>query len=411
MNVKRLMAATMAGVMAVSTAIVFQISAVAAEDVVLSGAFDPAGSQYADEWCKNAEGEKQYVHQSTYAVDDFSAISDVKINLNVTETNAHVTAVKYAIINSGWDWVDGTSGTIDVSSSGAKTATIDLTSLSEDLLATCSQVLFRVETDSIVEGEVTDFGFTVTSITGTSNDTREWEETTVWTGSSRQPEVTEFDFSKLSDEAVFTITLNTAADSEGYTKGWGIGKIVANGVWGSAIEISSPGPDLTDATVSFKLADLLSKSGESELNKLTVQLYKEDKTAAVTKITVKDVSEEPDTPAAPSYTGDEGITSAENITPGTTLVQKTAVVDGEYNARFVQKVSEDDIKDATKVVFTLSNGTDTKTVESHNYFNSLKVNGNKITVDDGYVFVSYTIKDIPAGIEVTCEGVTAEFIS
>ena len=99
----------------------------------------------------------------------------------------------------------------------------------------------------------------------------------------------------------------------------------------------------------------------------------------------------------PGYTGD--------IPANTTVKQNTAVVDGKYNTRFVQKVSEDDIKGASKIEFTLSNGSKTVKAVSTKYFSSLTVNGEKVSADDGYVFLSYTVKDIPEGVTVTCTNV------
>lgn len=99
----------------------------------------------------------------------------------------------------------------------------------------------------------------------------------------------------------------------------------------------------------------------------------------------------------PGYKGD--------IPTNTTVTQTTAVVGGKFNARFVQKVSEDDIKGATKIRFTLTNGTDTVVVESDKYFGSLSVNGEKVSAGDGYVYLSYTVKNIPKDVTVTCTNV------
>jgi hypothetical protein len=116
----------------------------------------------------------------------------------------------------------------------------------------------------------------------------------------------------------------------------------------------------------------------------------------------KKPAEEPkDDPAeeSPSYTGDE-------IKENTIVKQTTAVVDGAYNSRLVKKVSADDIKNATEIEFTLSNGTKTIKVTSTKCYTSLSANGSSVDAGNGFVFLTYTIKGIPEGVTVTCTDIT-----
>lgn len=100
--------------------------------------------------------------------------------------------------------------------------------------------------------------------------------------------------------------------------------------------------------------------------------------------------------------------SIKNAPVGTPVTQKTAVSDGKYNERFVQKVAASDVAGKTKATFTLSNGTVTKTVSTTHYNTALTVDGEAVSAGSGYVFLVYTLSDIPDGVTVTVSGVTLE---
>lgn len=105
--------------------------------------------------------------------------------------------------------------------------------------------------------------------------------------------------------------------------------------------------------------------------------------------------------AASNYTDPVNTTIPENKI----VTQKTAVADGGYNQRFIEKVKASELVDATKIIFTVSNGTKTATYESTKCYSSLNVNGGSISAGDDYVFLGLTIKDIPEDITVTIKGI------
>ncbi len=70
--------------------------------------------------------------------------------------------------------------------------------------------------------------------------------------------------------------------------------------------------------------------------------------------------------------------------------------------RFVKMVSKASIEDKNLVTFTLSNGTATKTVEATSYYTELSASGENVVAPEGYVFLAYTVTDIPEGVTVTC---------
>lgn len=102
-----------------------------------------------------------------------------------------------------------------------------------------------------------------------------------------------------------------------------------------------------------------------------------------------------------SYTDPENT----DIPTGKTVTQKTVVEDGIYNQRFIKKVSASELVGATKIVFTVSNGTKTAKYESTKCYSSLNVNGDSLSAGDEYVFLGLTIKGIPENITVTIEGI------
>ncbi len=102
-----------------------------------------------------------------------------------------------------------------------------------------------------------------------------------------------------------------------------------------------------------------------------------------------------------SYTDPENT----DIPTGKTVTQKTVVEDGIYNQRFIKKVSASDLVGATKIVFTVSNGTKTAKYESTKCYSSLNVNGDSLSAGDDNVFLGLTIKGIPENITVTIVGI------
>ncbi len=78
------------------------------------------------------------------------------------------------------------------------------------------------------------------------------------------------------------------------------------------------------------------------------------------------------------------------------ITQKTAVVDGVYSQRFVEKVSAASLESASKITFTVSNGDKTVEYSTTKVYSALTVNGEKAEAGDGYVFIVLTIKNIPS---------------
>lgn len=97
-----------------------------------------------------------------------------------------------------------------------------------------------------------------------------------------------------------------------------------------------------------------------------------------------------------------GYTGTVDLPVNKIAVQKTAVSNGTYNSRFVMRVAAADIANASEVVFTLNNGTKTVTASTNKYYTSLTVNGTKTPAGNGYVLLTFTVKDIPEDTTVTC---------
>lgn len=127
---------------------------------------------------------------------------------------------------------------------------------------------------------------------------------------------------------------------------------------------------------------------------VTIILFLNNEFATVTKTFDIDI-------AASNYTDPVNTTILENKI----VTQKTAVADGVYNQRFIEKVKASELVDATKIIFTISNGTKTVTYESTKCYSSLNVNGGSISAGDDCVFLGLTIKGIPEGITVTIKGI------
>lgn len=93
------------------------------------------------------------------------------------------------------------------------------------------------------------------------------------------------------------------------------------------------------------------------------------------------------------------------IPEDTAVTMKTAVAEGVYSQRFVQKVSVDELEGASKAEFTLSNGTDTVKRSTNKCYSSLYVNGSIQQAGEGYVFLCFTVKDIPEDMQLTVESI------
>lgn len=91
----------------------------------------------------------------------------------------------------------------------------------------------------------------------------------------------------------------------------------------------------------------------------------------------------------------------EKIQPNVTYVQKTAVENGVYSERAVMMIKKEDAEAGKSVNVTFSNGTKSVTKTSKNYYAEISAVGNKITPDEGYVFVAVAITNIPEDVTLT----------
>ena len=106
-------------------------------------------------------------------------------------------------------------------------------------------------------------------------------------------------------------------------------------------------------------------------------------------------------PTTSGYTNDLIAVIPEN----TTVTMKTAAAEGVFSQRFVQKVSVEELEGASKVEFTLSNGTDTVKCSTDKCYSSLYVNGSIQQAGEGFVFLCFTVKDIPEDTQLTVEAI------
>ncbi len=96
------------------------------------------------------------------------------------------------------------------------------------------------------------------------------------------------------------------------------------------------------------------------------------------------------------------------IPVGMMVGQSTAIVDGVYNQRFVEKISADRLENASRITFTVTNGEKTAEYSTTKVYNSLNVNGAKAEAGEGYVFIVLTVKNIPEAKTVSVTGVSIE---
>ena len=96
------------------------------------------------------------------------------------------------------------------------------------------------------------------------------------------------------------------------------------------------------------------------------------------------------------------------IPVGMMVGQRTAIVDGVYNQRFVEKISVDRLENASRITFTVTNGEKTAEYSTTKVYSSLNVNGAKAEAGEGYVFIVLTIKDIPEAKTVSVTDVSIE---
>ena len=101
--------------------------------------------------------------------------------------------------------------------------------------------------------------------------------------------------------------------------------------------------------------------------------------------------------------GTSGVTVSETGLKAYTIYrQTTTAVDGYYAARFIQMIKKTDLDGVESITYTITDGTNTKTITGTSYFTTVKASGETITADDGYVFIGVIITGIPEASTLTC---------
>ena len=90
------------------------------------------------------------------------------------------------------------------------------------------------------------------------------------------------------------------------------------------------------------------------------------------------------------------------VAPNTIYRQKTTAVDGYYAARFIQMVKKTDLENVSSITYTITDGTNTKTITGTSCFAAVMASGSTITADDGYVFIGVIVTGIPEEATLTC---------
>lgn len=272
MRFKRAMAASMAAVMAVSSAVVCQVTASAAvKSIDLSG-FKGWGETVVDAGNNKITFAAGYSGCGYWSNPGLDGYDELVLTYHDLTTDALTLVAQVDNDNKAEKYANNASGEI----------VVDITDLDRSsigsLMITGGKNAGSVVIDSIIARPSLSYG----------------DEKVLWSGTSVVNESyaadSSVDLSKLSDNAVFTITLNTD-DSTGVTKGWGVGQVAANDVWTDkkTVAIASPGQNVTNGTFTFTKKQLLEASGETTLSSLKIQSYSDG--ATLTKLTVKDVEQ------------------------------------------------------------------------------------------------------------------------
>ena len=91
------------------------------------------------------------------------------------------------------------------------------------------------------------------------------------------------------------------------------------------------------------------------------------------------------------------------VETGKTYLQKTSVKDGKYSARAFMLISEADVAKTEKVNITFGNGSSEATVSSTLSFTKIKAEKKYLAAPEGYVFVGYSVKNIPESVDITAK--------
>ncbi len=280
MRFRRLMAASMAGIMAVSSAIVCQVTAGAEGDIDLSTGSIGSSILAEDEWNPGNLAKPSLSLDSKWGnAASFKGYD--KIEVTYTCENLDDVNYVYLIAQSG------TVGWIQASSSpkAEGTLTLDLKDYQEKTYEAIS-VLVEPKS-SFVIGNTFDPKITITSAKLVTADTREWTETELSiAGLPTQENNSEvpielgtdkdLDISKFSSEAKLVVYYTSGSDA-----GWGNVQVIDN---------SSEWTPATDALPSK--GDGVAASGEiplSTFDGMTKIVLQNNNDAVITKVTVKDV--------------------------------------------------------------------------------------------------------------------------
>ncbi|MBO5449906.1 MAG: hypothetical protein J5994_11370 [Ruminococcus sp.] len=362
MKMKKIMSAIVAGAMTMTTFAAMSASAAVSSKEIYGGT-----TVLESDWSTNVQ----------IASADFMGFSgDVTVDVALADVNVGA-QIQLKYVTSDWKWKDLTS-VADVS---GDSVSFDLTA--DDL------ALVLGGNNLIVGGA----NATVTSVTVTG----EYEAVTfdawvdngdgTYTFNTNADSATKptkgnllLDLSKYTDADYADITKITVHTSlgGGFANGT-LGLNNAAGDWTAIADGAEFGNDF-----------VLETEGVEAGQKLQVQLWWVNKGSSIS-VTGVEVEAKNTTPS---------------LVPGQIYTQSTAVENGKFASRYVVMVPEADALNAKAVEFTLNNGTKDAKVTSYNYYTSITANGETLTPDEGYVFVTCAVKGIPESVSVECTGYT-----
>ena len=213
------------------------------------------------------------------------------------------------------------------------------------------------------------------------------EETVLWTGSTSVGnwescvDITTSMISEFKENDVIKVEFtvdSSSAQFQAQTGNWNSIAFDNCDSWGGADVSSSDSPFCLSITAD--IADQINNDTSDG-----VILRVKGKYITITKVTLVRETE-----------------STSGLTPNTVYKQTTSVSNGYYNVRFIQMVKKTDLENVTSITYTITDGTNTKTITGSSCFTTVTASGSAITADNGYVFIGVIITGIPESSTLTC---------
>jgi len=362
MKMKKITSAIVAGAMTMTTFAAMSASAAVSSKEIYSGT-----TVLESDWSANVQ----------IASSEFMGFSgDVNVEVGLADVNAGA-QIQLKYVTSDWKWKDLT-----------KVVNVSGDSVSFDL--TADDLALVLGGNNLIVGGA---DATVTSVTVTGEYAAVEFDAWVDNGdgtytfntnsdSTTQPKKANLllDLSKYTDADYADITKITVHTSlgGGFANGT-LGLNNAAGDWTAIADGAEFGSDF-----------VLETEGVEAGQKLQVQIWWINKGSSIS-VTGVEV---------------EAKNSKPSLVPGQIYTQSTAVENGKFASRYVVMVPEEDALNAKAVEFTLNNGAKDAKVTSYNYYTSITANGETLTPDEGYVFVTCAVKGIPESVSVECTGYT-----